>query len=367
MNSLLYRLYFLCWLVSFSFISQADLSWFLSEKETSHKWAVIPSYKRTASLGHEAIGRIFIYPTHKQGLYLSSSIHATFQNKNNFSYKGHLFYWSQNQSELALSLEYSPTFDFKYADNRPLRVDIPVIHFLSNNHYMMELKENFSAGVLFEFRSRKELQQPCFLIQPDKRVQPVDGPCLGFFFKEERSVAGGMILRYDSRDNAFNPKTGQLTQGTLKLGYDFKNSGPAFLQIEGFSRHIFSMTGEERFLLMASVGGTLFDLSKRFTTIPYVYQFKLGGADFLRGYQQGRWHSHQYYLFQAEIRWPLFPWLQLLTFADAGHVLFRQTPNTSVGLGTRIGIPPSYEQRIRIEFGIGRDQKNVIVAFSKPY
>ena len=340
----------------------AQATWFLSEKESTHKLAFVPSYRRSNFLGHILASRLFIYPTSEKGHYLSLSGHLGL-NKTIRGVKGHWIHWA-DRSEWSSSLQWEKAFDPYYKNESTHRIEIPIQRKEFQIQYLRTIKENLQAGLFFEFQERiEEGGRPCILFK-GKEEQKIPQQCYGFSPHEFGGTIGTK-LRWDTRDDIFNPSKGYLFQTHIKAGYEHYNLSDFFLQFESKISFIFSILDKEKWVLNLAAGGSLFDPKEN--DLPYTFQFKLGGMDYLRGYLQGRFHSGQYYLAQGEFRWPLISWLESVLFLDLGQVNWLKKPIFSTGAGVRIGLPPSYDKKIRVEMGWGKDQYNFVVTFAYPY
>lgn len=345
----------------FSWMGQAKITWFWSKEESSHKLALVPSYRRSNFLGHILASRFFIYPTSDKGLYLSLSGHWGL--KSIKGVKSHLIYWG-DQGEWSSFLQGEQTFDPIYKNDSVKRIEIPVQKKEFHIQYLKILNENLKAGLFFEFQERREKGSlPCTLIT-QKEEKSLSKQCYGFA-PHERGGAVGFKIRKDTRNNIFNSSQGYIFQTSFKTGYEHYNLNSIFLQMESQISFIFSVLDREKWFLNFALGGSLFKSSEN--DLPYSFQFKLGGINKLRGYLQGRFHSGQYYLAQGEFRWPLLSWLESVLFLDLGQVNWLKPPLFSTGGGIRIGLPPSYDKKIRVEVGWGKDQYNFVVAFAHPY
>ena len=360
LNPALMKNNILLFLLLFSFLGQAKVTWFWSEEESAHKLALVPSYKRSNFLGHILASRLFIYPTSDKGLYLSLSGHWGL--KPIKGVKSHLIYWG-DQSEWSSFLQWEQTFDPVYKQESTKRIEIPVQKKEFHIQYLKTLKGKLKAGLFVQFQERREKgDRTCTVVSKEKKT--LKNSCYGFS-PHELGGAAGVKMRWDTRDNIFNPSQGYLFQTDFKVGYEHYNLADIFLQMESQISFIFSVLEKEKWVLNFAVGGSLFDPNE--SDLPYSFQFKLGGIDKLRGYLQGRFHSGQYYLAQGEFRWPLLSWLESVLFIDLGQVNWFKPPLFSAGAGVRIGLPPSYDKKIRIEMGWGKDQNNFVVAFAYPY
>lgn len=352
-------------LISFlllSCLAQAKVTWFMSEEESSHKAAFVPSYRRSNFLGNILASRLFIYPTADKGLYLSLSGHWGF-NKTIRSVKNHWIYWTE-KSEWSSSLQWEKTLDSYYKDGSTQYISIPMQKKYFQIQYLRTVKEKWQMGLFFEFQERIEESERSCALFTNKEEIPLPEQCYGFT-PHELGGAIGVKVRKDTRDNIFNPSTGYLFQTDLQTGYEHYNLSDLFVQIESKISFIFSILDQEKWILNLAAGGSYFDTKEN--DLPYSFQFKLGGMDSLRGYLQGRFHSGQYYLAQGEFRWPLLSWLESVLFLDMGQVNWLKKPLFSVGAGVRIGLPPSYDKKIRVEMGWGKDQHNFVVTFAYPY
>ena len=354
--------------IFFSSISYADVTWFLSKKESTHKLAVVPSYQRSETLGSIFSGRIFIYPTQKHGLYTSLSADV---GNNTRSVKQNTIYWTKSQSEWKFSGEWSQTFDSYYKENSLNRVDVPVLKKWIQAYYLNKdifqiIHPLLQTGISFEVQNRNEsTTEPCILVEAGKQPQLLQDPCQAHNI-EELGGTLGWLTRIDTRNNTFDPSSGFLMQTEAKVGKEFKPRDRIFFQIEGKMQLIFSLFKNERWFVQWSGGLSFYD-SKDSEDLPYSFQYKLGGINQLRGYLKDRWYGDQYYLLQIELRYPLSKFLQPMLFTDIGQTRFTETALVTYGVGLRVGLPPSYDQKIRVEYGHGKDQSNFIVSFAYPY
>lgn len=342
-------------------MARAEITWFLSEKESSHKGALVPSYKRSHFLGHILAARLFIYPTSEKGMYLSLSgdwgLTKTIKGA-----QSHWIYWTDS-GEWSSTIHWRRSFDPYYKNESTDRIEIPIQKKGLYIQYLHRLSESWKAGVFAEFQERREKGLPCIL-RTKTEERTLSNQCYAFS-PHELGGALGTKIRRDTRDNIFNPSTGYLFQTDFKMGYERYNLSDVFLQFNTQISFVFSILDQEKWVLNFAAGGALFDTQEN--DLPYSFQFKLGGMDHLRGYLQGRFHSDQYYLIQGEFRWPLLSWLESVLFLDLGHVHWFKKPLFSTGAGIRIGLPPSYDKKIRVELGWGKDQHNFVVTFAYPY
>ncbi len=346
----------------------AEVTWFLSEKESTHKLALVPSYRRSETLGSVVSGRIFVYPTQESGLYTSFSADWGF-GKKNYGFKQSTIYWTPSQNEWGFSGEWNRTFDSYYKETSTTRLEVPIRQRWLKAYYLdsgilKKIHPQIQTGISVEIQSRKEdAVQPCIFIQ--ENTQKLKTPCQAYNPVELGGTVG-WILRIDTRDNSFDPSVGYLLQTDFQIGKEIEAKNLIFFQAEGQMQFIFSLFQKERWFVKIASAWTFYN-GNYSHELPYSFQYKLGGINQLRGYLKDRWHSDKYYLMQFEFRYPISKWIQPLLFADIGHVDVNKTPLFTYGGGIRIGLPPSYKQKIRVEYGRGKDQSNFIISFARPY
>ena len=323
---------------------QTNLSWLTSSKKSLQKWAILPSYRRNSTYGHIFGGRFFIYPTGNTGYYTSLD---AFINKDWFfsssaSYK----YWWANGDELKFIALYDAFSEPYYGEGGDTqsedRKDIPIDKIHAELEYVANIDSDLYGGGFIRFDHRKEKEG-------GKE-----------FFPWELTLSIGALLRYDSRDNYFNPSKGEFYQ--LKTWLNARHNSPLFL--EGDARLYFSpLPG----LILTTRG--LLGLS--FLNEPsYVFRYSLGGSDLLRGYRLNRFRGNQYYLSQTELRYTIWKFLTFSGFFDFGAIEEKTLSAPylySYGGGIHFGLPPDYNKKIRVEFGKGKDQYNFVVAFGYPF
>lgn len=336
----------LCFLLFLPVLSAAEgwPSWFTSKDENSQKWAVMPSYRRNATYGHIFGGRFFIYPTGNTGYYtaLSAFTNRDLFFSSTFSYK----YWRENGDQLDFILDYDgfsePYYGEGYQTKPEDRKDIPIHKGHTKLEYVSKIRDSFYGGIFFGFDYRKE--------KNEKDIK----------FPEELFFSGGVLLRYDSRSDYFNPTQGEYYQ--IRSWLLPTALTPVFLEAE--LKLFFSLVDEYLVLAQRGLAGFTF-----INPAPYLFRFSLGGPDELRGYRLNRFRGENYYLSQTELRFTPWKFLSLVGFFDLGSAddeLFSPAWY-SFGGGLRFGLPPDYNKKVRLEASIGEDQYNIVVAFNHPF
>lgn len=335
---------FLCHFILYSWTAAADTpSWFLSRKETHQKWAIIPSPSRNDTYGYMGNIRAFIYPVHSLGYYTALS--ATVSEKQLFSVDFAYQYWKKNGNHLDIFLLYDGFSDPYYGEGGHTEAD-QLKYLLSDKlnlhiEYVTKVDSFLYAGAFTSWKYRKE-----------SSAKPL--------FSTESTSSVGLLLYYDSRNNRFNPSYGEYyyVRSWMLMQY----SSPLFLEAD---IRLFIPVAKKLVLAQhGKMGLTLLEPAS------FLFRFQLGGPYALRGFWLGRFRGEQYYLSQTEIRYSLLRFLTLAGFMDVGIAddeAFTMSPRISFGGGVRLGFPPRYHQKLRIEWGFGEDQQNVVIAFDHPF
>ncbi len=347
------KVFFLYLVCFFSVLSFAGgPSWFTSTDDNNQKWAIVPSYSHNSTYGHIPGGRFFIYPVGDTGYYtaLESAFSMDLFFSTVFSYK----YWRKNGDQFDFEALYDGFSEPYYgegsetdADNKK---DIPTHKVYVRMEYVSRIYESLYGGAFIRFDYRKEKSSETEL------------------FPQESILSGGFLVRYDSRNNYFNPTEGEYYQVQSWL----LSRMPSPVLLEGDIRLFFSLMENLVVAVRGMAGLTFLNPSS------YSFRFSLGGSNMLRGYRLNRFRGENYYLSQTELRYTILNFLTVTGFFDFGSAndeIFRP-PRYSFGGGFRFGLPPDYNKKIRAEFGIGlgtgenqynKDQFNIIVSFGHPF
>jgi len=184
-------------------------------------------------------------------------------------------------------------------------------------------------------------------------------------FPNESTMGIGVFHVLDKRDNADNTTSGFIlgTKFTVVPGaFTTVPTTSNFLQIEG-DIAIFQET------VLGVIAAVKLYAGATFGDPTYLFKYRLGGTDNLRGYQDNRFRGERYYLQQTELRIPFWKWLDIVPFVgfgDATDTDFTQA-KMAYGVGARIGLPPDYISKIRIDFGVGRDESGIFVDFGQTF
>lgn len=195
------------------------------------------------------------------------------------------------------------------------------------------------------------------------------GPKSGRLFPDDTGFSVGLFQKLDTRDRREDPREG-FVFGTAASFAPASISSFAgskdFAQLEGdfiVYKEILNGVVPDVTAAFQLMGGTTFGAPS------YMYNYRLGGADAMRGYLENRFRGKKYYMQQTELRFPIvqpFSAAAFLGFGDATDSQFTN-PKIAYGMGLRIGLPPDYVNKIRIDVGFGRDQYGVFADFGQTF
>ncbi len=211
-----------------------------------------------------------------------------------------------------------------------------------------------SVGPFVDFRVHKEdlLDPPT----PFTRVAP-----------DEQTVGAGAFLKIDTVKNRNEVRDGFVftvlfNHVPASLNADMS----AFSQLEGefiVYKDILSDYVPDVVAAFHILGGMSFQQPS------YIYKYRLGGSGTMRGYLDNRFRGSKYYTQQTELRFPIFKLLSgaaFMGFGDATDDTFTN-PKLAYGGGIRIGIPPDYVSKIRIDMGFTRDSQGIYADFGQAF
>ena len=261
--------------------------------------------------------------------------------KTNFTYQ----YWRENGDQFALIAFYDGFNEAYYGEGphtRPEdRQNIPIDKVHVSVEYISRIRSRLHGGAFFGF---------------DYRQERAETP----LHNQEQIFSTGFLVRYDSRNNYFNTTRGEYYELRSWLLLPF----PSPLFIKGSAKLFFPLY-KDYFVLAGQVSGGTSLLHPS----PYLFRFALGGPQKLRGYRQNRFRGEKYYLSQIELRYTPWPFLSTVVFFDVGSAgdSFPLPPRYAFGGGLRVGLPPDYNKKMRVEVGFSQDQYNIIASFGHPF
>lgn len=176
----------------------------------------------------------------------------------------------------------------------------------------------------------------------------------------------GALLRYDTRDHAFTPRSGGLVTLSPRAYMTELGGDHDFTRLLLEASWFFSLGGDH---VLAADGR----LDLRGGQPPFTYLSSGGGSRLLRGMLEGRYRDMQFVGAQAEYRFPLFWRLGGAAFAGAGRVARQVSELTPDGLhyagggGLRFAIQKDERITVRLDYGRSRDDSGFYLAMLEAF
>ncbi len=177
----------------------------------------------------------------------------------------------------------------------------------------------------------------------------------------------GILITWDSRNNAFSPSKGFYMQ--YYLGYYNQAIGSDFnFTIRNLDVRKYIPLRKNRVLafqanLVSTIGNT-----------PVRDLATMGSNSYMRGYYEGRYADPTMFCLQAEFRVPVSGRWGFTTFAGAGRVgtsisdVFKfQNIKPSVGVGLRYALRPKEKLNLRVDAAFGKESQGTYVNIGEAF
>jgi outer membrane protein assembly factor BamA len=230
-------------------------------------------------------------------------------------------------------------------------------HLAFQGRALYRLWNEWSFGAAIEWRMRRELTVA--------RVGEAQAGDPMRLFPDESGGALCLLAVDDRRDSRLFPSKGSFAQVLLRYVPSAWASLPqdeALAQAEADLRYYHSLFPGWVVALRGLGGESWGDPS-------YLWRYRLGGVDLLRGYGDNRFRGTNYYCGQAELRYPIYKIITGAVGADVGDVgdpYFGRT-KLSGQAGLRLALPPDWGQRARCDLGYAEEQWTVNVQFGEVF
>ena len=335
-----------------------NYSWFFQKRNTEKKLVLIPVFYMSRLRGGVLGARLFSYSTREKD-YLGTSFSNQFSSS---LFKWEFDYINQDQTGFTVDsymaydgfVEFFYGFGMKTKDS-DLKKLYPhkfiwdyKIKYMSKKHWFSSV----TTRVLIR-KERKNLQNKEIVFAPEV-----------LFHLEGR-------IGYDSRDYEINTMSGHYYQISFGCTPSLGNES-SFCVTEADLRYYYDFFQDYVLALRTFVGSSLI------SRISYSMKYSLGGDEVLRGFSENRFLGDRIHFSQAEIRAPLPIWSQFLSgvlFAEygglGGHKEDLKDFEWNVGTGLRLGMPPDYKMKLRMDFGFAISNKerpfNFLVDFFQAF
>jgi hypothetical protein len=241
----------------------------------------------------------------------------------------------------ALSLQAEKNFDNYYGEgdltSASNHVYISETLFEAKPSLLYRLVSHLRVGTFVDFRAREETGTR--------------------YFPNEASSSPGLHIEWDTRDKLINTHRGDFFQLDIS-----RNTGTMGFSQLSFDLRRFNRLRRHLTLGSRIIGGTSFGAEPS-----YLFSYRLGGLYLLRGYKDNRFRGSEFFLAQEELRWLLTKWLSVNVSLDTGDIreeAYHQL-KLSGQAGLRLGLPPNWGQKMRVDLGVGIDQHTFQIQFGE--
>lgn len=278
--------------------------------------------------------------------------------KGNFAGQGVFKAWDTTDNFLIVDIGAQNFFDAYYGEGNNTRPSglskIDKFKLTVETSVWHRWDRQMSTGLYTEMRYRKE--------------NGIDGDPTRRLFGNEFTPIVGVAMLFDKRDHEVDTHSGTYLLAKLDVGPKELSSGnnaQSFLRVQADARAFLPAT--EWLVLGGQLG-----VGSAFGDPGYLYRFALGGDKLLRGYETNRLRGSGYYLVQGEARARLIEWMSVVLFSGIGDVADQRfsdlgTPKLTGGLGLRIGLPPDFVAKARLDVGIASDQISFYLSFNEAF
>ena len=255
----------------------------------------------------------------------------------------------------AIEFDYNTFFDPYYGRGISTRVedkklvDQRELEVKTNSFY--EYSSQLSYGPYMDFHSRRE--------RPEKQI---DGQR---FNPNEQSASLGAELIFDTRDSKLDPTSGDNFELTANIMPDYLtnlDNQSTFTQ--------FKLDLKKYLPFYNTVFASRFSAGTTLGTPSYLYTYRLGGANYLRGYEANRFVGNKFATIQLEERFKIYhEFLSGTISYEVGSVTSKlyDKRRSCKGVGLRVAMPPDWRDKLSVNFSRGDDQSNIEMEFNENF
>ncbi len=178
---------------------------------------------------------------------------------------------------------------------------------------------------------------------------------------ETRSLT--LSLTSDTRDYYMNPTKGIYWRASAETAGGLLGGSYTFSKYQG-EGSVYKEVRPNQVLAVRLSGGTSTG------GLPPHEQYRIGGAETLRGYNYGEFCGDSMFLANAEYRFRILKGLQGVVFVDTGSIWLKDEESnqggfsTGAGLGVRVETPIGM---LRIDYGIGKQGGQAYLSFGQMF
>ncbi len=325
-------------------------------KITATDYTLSPVIGYDPTLGMILGGAYFRFPLKTPGSYFDAQLQTISGGKLNVLANYTKFDAFRN-GNLSVSASYSDFFQYYFGEGNKTEAADYIKLFSRNYRVKPEATFKFTGhyqlSVFGDIRGRQEARST------DKNGVDLNHTA----FPDENTVAIGLTFQKDTRDNTFSTREGTLKQISAQYipsGANVEGLGDV-LQVNAEFRH-FRYVGNSNIVIASRLAAGFSQ-----GTPSYLFRYTLGGSYSLRGYYSNRFRGDKYYAGQVEARFPIYKRFSGAAFFDAGDVTDQDfiKPKYTYGAGLRFEL--SQNIKLRLDYGIAKDQTGVFFTFSEAF
>jgi len=172
-----------------------------------------------------------------------------------------------------------------------------------------------------------------------------------------------LSLTGDTRDHYMNPTKGVYWRTSAETAGGLLGGSYTFSKFQGECSAYREVRPDQVLAFRLSGGLSTGEL-------PLHEQYRLGGAETLRGYDYGEFYGDNMMLANAEYRFRIFKGVQGAVFVDTGSTWLKEDRLSAVGLSTGAGLGVRVETPIgmlRVDYGFGKQGGQAYLSFGQMF
>ena len=176
----------------------------------------------------------------------------------------------------------------------------------------------------------------------------------------------GIVINYDNRDNRYNAEKGYYLATSYIVNANFLGSS--------YNLNTYTLDVRKYFNPFKNqVLAMQFYLESNFGEVPFYSLAMMGGGNRMRGYYLGNIRDKLASDVQLEYRAHIWSIFGLTAFASAGRVADKPSSLSyknlwyASGIGLRIMVDKKSKANLRVDFGVGKNSRAIIIGFTEAF
>lgn len=195
---------------------------------------------------------------------------------------------------------------------------------------------------------------------------PLDFPSIPDVELDADAPLIGFQALYDTRDNAFNPKSGSMVSLAFELGRNWLGNDFSYERLTVNGAHYFPLSDDGRHVLAVGIYAC-----RVWGDAPFFDLCLFGSDSFLRGYDVGRFIDRAMVASQVEYRWRLWERFGIVSFFGAGGIGRSmgslKNGRVSGGVGIRYAVSTRFDVNVGIDYAYGEDGDAIYVRVGEAF